>query len=85
MDSIAQYLPLLILLILGVLVCTGILILTTLLGPKNPLASKLDIYECGVKPVGEAHVPFSLQFYRVAVLFLLFDVEGVFFFPLAKG
>ena len=52
-------------------------------GPKNPIAVKLTTYECGVTPEGGAHSPFKSHFYLIAVLFLLFDVEAVFFFPWA--
>lgn len=77
------YLPIAILFIFALCVCGGILGITSLLGPKNPLASKLNPYECGVKPEGSARAPFHNRFYVVAVLFLLFDVEAAFFFPWA--
>jgi NADH-quinone oxidoreductase subunit A len=77
------YLPIAILLVFALCVCGGILGLTTLLGPKNPLPSKLNPYECGVKPEGSARAPFRNRFYMIAVLFLLFDVEAALFFPWA--
>lgn len=52
-------------------------------GPRNPIAVKLTTYECGVAPEGNARTPFKSHFYLIAVLFLLFDVEAVFFFPWA--
>ena len=78
-----EFLPIGILLIIALIVCAAIFVLTNLLGPKNPLASKLSVYECGVKPEGNARAPFKLGFYLIAVLFLLFDVEAAFFFPWA--
>lgn len=78
-----SFLPIGILLILALLVCGSIYTLTSLLGPKNPVASKLGTYECGVKPEGTARTPFRIQFYLIAVLFLLFDVEAAFFLPWA--
>lgn len=78
-----EFLPVAILLVVGLIVCVAIYLLTTLIGPNNPLASKLSVYECGVKPEGNARHPFKNQFYLIAVLFLLFDVEGAFFLPWA--
>lgn len=78
-----SFLPVAILLIYALIICAGIFLLTTVLGPKNPLASKLSVYECGVKPEGSARGPFKMHFYLIAVLFLLFDVEAAFFFPWA--
>ena len=78
-----SYLPIAILFVLAFCVCSGILILTTILGPKNPTPAKLKPYECGVLPEGSARTPFHNRFYVIAVLFLLFDVEAAFFFPWA--
>ena len=75
--------PLAVLLGLGGLVSAGLFLLPKILGPKNPVPSRLRTYECGVRPEGEAHAPFPSRFYLVAVLFLLFDVEVAFFFPWA--
>jgi NADH-quinone oxidoreductase subunit A len=77
------FLPIAILLVVGMATCAAIYGLSTLLGPKNPNASKLSVYECGVKPEGNARAPFKSRFYLIAVLFLLFDVEAAFFFPWA--
>lgn len=77
------YLPIAILFCAAVGLSLVILGLTTILGPKNPLPSKLSSYECGVVPEGTARQPFPHRFYRIAVLFLLFDVEAAFLLPLA--
>ena len=77
------FLPIAFLLLISLIVCGTIYALTSLLGPSNPLASKLSTYECGVKPEGNARSPFKSRFYLIAVLFLLFDVEAAFFFPWA--
>jgi NADH-quinone oxidoreductase subunit A len=47
------------------------------------LASALTAYECGVEPVGDARAPFSVKFYLVAMVFILFDVEAIFLYPWA--
>lgn len=53
------------------------------LGPKHPDPSKLSVYECGVPVTGDARQRFSVKFFIVAMIFLLFDVEVVFLFPWA--
>jgi len=77
------FLPIGVLLILGLVVAGAILALTTILGPNNPLPIKLMPYECGIKTQETARRPFKNRFYLIAVLFLLFDVEAAFFFPWA--
>ena len=61
----------------------AILAVSAWVGPKQPSSRKLSPYECGVAPVGSARGRFSVKFYLVAMLFILFDVEGIFFFPWA--
>lgn len=77
------YLPVLIILALGLAFSGSFLLLSALLGPKRPNASKESPYECGVPPIGEARQRFSVKFFLVAILFILFDVEAVFLFPWA--
>ncbi len=60
----------------------GVMIgLSLLLGPKNPTPEKLAPYECGMPAVGDARERHSVKFYLVAMLFVLFDLEAVFFYP----
>jgi NADH-quinone oxidoreductase subunit A len=70
-----------------VLVATGmagaILVLTHLLGPKRVGPRKNATYESGMEPVGDTRRRFSVRFYLIAVLFLVFDVEIVFLYPWA--
>jgi NADH-quinone oxidoreductase subunit A len=54
-----------------------------LLGMKKPRPEKLVPYECGMQPIGTARDRYSVKFYLVAMLFLLFDIEAVFLFPWA--
>jgi NADH-quinone oxidoreductase subunit A len=54
-----------------------------LLGPKNPTPEKLAPYECGMPAVGDARERHSVQFYLVAMIFLLFDIEIAFLYPWA--
>ena len=69
--------------LVGLGVGGAILLLTTLLGGSIPNKRKDMPFECGVPPVGSARHRFSVRFYLVAILFLLFDVEGIFFYPWA--
>lgn len=59
------------------------LLLTQLIGPRKRTAVKLMPYECGKDPVGGARDRFSIKFYTVAVIFLLFDIEVLFIVPFA--
>lgn len=76
-----EYIPVLILMAAGALVAGAASILSSLLGPKLRNAMKDQPFECGVPPVGDAQHRISVRFYLVAILFLLFDIEVVFFFP----
>jgi NADH-quinone oxidoreductase subunit A len=77
------YIPVLILMLIGMGLGGVILVASYLLGPKLPHPGKDTPFECGMPPVGDARHRFSVRFYLVAILFLLFDVEAIFFFPWA--
>jgi NADH-quinone oxidoreductase subunit A len=77
------YIPVLFLLLVGLAVGTAVLLLTTFLGAGIPNRRKNMPFECGVPGYGSSRNRFSVRFYLVAILFLLFDVEGIFFFPWA--
>ena len=78
-----QYLPVLILLGVGLGIGSLIILLSSFLGPKLKSSMKDTPFECGVPPLGDTKHRFSVRFYLVAILFLLFDVEAIFFFPFA--
>ncbi len=79
-----DYLPVLVMMSAGIAVGGAVLVITSLLGPKLPNRMKNSPVECGVPPVDSGkHKRVSVQFYLVAILFLLFDVETVFFYPWA--
>ena len=59
------------------------ILVTQLVGPRKRTATKLMPYECGKDPVGSARDRFSIKFYTVAVIFLLFDIEVLFMIPFA--
>ena len=78
---LGAYLPILVLVIIAVCFGMGSLIFSTLIGQKKPSKIKLAPYECGCEPVGSARERFSIKFYLIAMLFILFDIEAVFLYP----
>tara|TARA_A100001037_G_C14847809_1_gene499454 strand:+ start:113 stop:496 length:384 start_codon:yes stop_codon:yes gene_type:complete len=85
MDSqITEYVPILILGAVAVLFAVSTLIASVVFGKKGRRSPIKDTaYECGMLPVGEGNARFSVKFYLVAMLFILFDVEVVFLYPWA--
>jgi len=69
------------LLAVGFVVAT--IIISGLLGPKRKSVSKDKNFECGIESVGNARIPFSVKYFLVAILFVLFDVEVIFLYPWA--
>src|SRR5665647_282210 len=57
--------------------------LTHFLGPQRPSRAKLENFECGVESLGNARSPFSVKYFLIAILFVLFDVEVIFMYPWA--
>lgn len=83
-QSISDYTPVLLMFLLAIGFAIFLLALSWVLGRKsagNPV--KDTAYECGLPPVTEAHQRFSVKFYLVALLFVLFDIEVVFLYPWA--
>src|ERR1700749_2393989 len=78
-----SYIPVLILLLVGAGLGGVLLFVSWFLGPKLPNRRKNSPFECGMPPMGDARHRFSVRFYLVAILFLLFDVEAIFFYPWA--
>ncbi len=77
------FVPILILFILAVALTVGMVILSLVAGPKNPSAAKLAPYEGGVPQIEATPRRFPVKFLEVAMLFLIFDIETVAFFPWA--
>ncbi|MGH9894833.1 MAG: NADH-quinone oxidoreductase subunit A [bacterium] len=77
------YIPFLMLLGLACVAAASMIGLSYLLGPRRPTDVKERPYESGMPPLGTAHERFSIKFYLVAVLFILFDLETVFLIPWA--
>src|SRR5580765_2890199 len=79
----ASYLPLLLHFMIAFAVAGAIVTLSWLIGQHKPTRAKMSPYECGVARVGDARQRFSVKFYLVGMLFILFDVEAVFLYPWA--
>ncbi len=81
---ISEYLPILLHIMVAIGFAVGALVLSVLLGKAGKRTSiKNSAYECGMLPQGEAQPRFSVKFYLVAMLFILFDLEIVFMYPWA--
>lgn len=78
-----DYLPIAVLVLLSTGLAVAAVLIGHLFGPKRPTAAKLSPYESGMNPIGSATRRFPVRFYLVAVLFILFDIEVVFFLPWA--
>jgi NADH-quinone oxidoreductase subunit A len=79
-----DYLPILILLILGFLFAAVSFVASALLAPKKrPTAAKIAPYECGIVPEIEPPTRFPVRFYLIAMIFIIFDIEIVFLYPWA--
>ena len=80
---IASYIPIFIFILIAISLPVVGLAVGSLIRPSNPYAGKLTPYECGVDPEGDARDRFSIRFYIIAILFVVFDVETIFLFPWA--
>lgn len=78
-----NYFPILILAVVAVVLAFVLLTLSKILGPFRPNKTKLNPYESGMDPVGEARDRYSISFYLVAMEFIVFDLEVVFIYPWA--
>ena len=79
------FIPVLIMIGLGVGFSAGNVLLSQFIGPSNPSPEKSAPYECGMPAVGDARERQSVKFYLVAMIFLLFDIEVAFLYPWAMA
>jgi NADH-quinone oxidoreductase subunit A len=77
------YSPILVAILFAVGFALVFLALAMFMGPKHETAEKLAPFECGSEPIGSPRVRFSVKFYQVAILFLVFDIESAFLYPWA--
>jgi len=81
--SLMDYAPIAVMFIVAAGFGASQILVTQLIGPRKRTATKLMPYECGKDPVGSARDRYSIKFYTVAVIFLLFDIEVLFMVPFA--
>lgn len=78
-----DYLPIVLQAIFAIVLVGGLILATTMLGPKRKTADKLVNFESGIEAQGNARQPMAVKYFIVAILFVLFDVEVIFFYPYA--
>lgn len=81
--GLADYLPILLMLVLAAGFVGMTMFVTHLLGPNRKTKVKLESFECGIESKGNARMPFHIKYFLVAILFVLFDVEVIFMYPWA--
>src|SRR5579872_5907749 len=82
-SGLHEYAPLLLQLLVAIFLAGLLVTLSLAIGWRRPNRAKLQPYECGMEPTGDARQPFSVKFYLVAMVFILFDVEAIFLYPWA--
>jgi NADH-quinone oxidoreductase subunit A len=80
-EFLKDYLPIIIFLIIALGLSCAFVVVNLILSPKHPDPEKLSAYECGFDPYEDARNNFDVRFYLIALLFLLFDLETIFFLP----
>src|SRR4030043_2440443 len=78
-----EYIPIFIFFVVAVGFALVTLFLSAIFGKRKITPQKMIPYECGMDPIGEARKRFSVRFYIVAMLFIVFDIEAVFLYPWA--
>jgi NADH-quinone oxidoreductase subunit A len=78
-----NYIPAFIFVLVALAIPAVTLVIAKAVRPDNPSAAKLSAYECGIDPVDNARGRYTVRFYIVAILFVVFDVETIFLFPWA--
>jgi NADH-quinone oxidoreductase subunit A len=81
--TLIQYAPVVLMFFVAAGFVGVTMVATHLLGPKRKTKVKLESFECGIEPQGNARVPFNIKYFLVAILFVLFDIEVIFMYPWA--
>ena len=79
----SNYIPIVIFFIIAFLFPTVTLLIAKLVRPDSPEVAKLRPYECGVEPLSDSRGRYTVRFYIIAILFVIFDIETIFLFPWA--
>ena len=77
------YIPIFIFLVVAILFPIVTIVFAKLIRPSAPFAVKLEAYECGIKAASDSRGRYTVRFYIIAILFVIFDVETIFLFPWA--
>jgi NADH-quinone oxidoreductase subunit A len=83
MELALKYLPVIVLFLLAVMIPIIMLAVAGVTGPRQPSPRKMTPFESGIESVGDTRHRFSVRFFLVALLFIIFDIEAVFIFPWA--
>jgi NADH-quinone oxidoreductase subunit A len=78
--ALSNYIPVALILVVAVAMGIGMVLSGRLVGPQKPTRVKQETYECGIETIGPARIRFPIKFGLVALLFLAFDLEGIFLF-----
>lgn len=82
-ENLNPYAPLLVHILVAMALSGALILASTFVGWRRPGRVKMQAYECGITPEGDARAPISVKFYLVAMVFILFDVEAIFLYPWA--
>jgi NADH-quinone oxidoreductase subunit A len=82
-NNLSDYLPIFFMFIAAMAFIVISMFATHALGPKKQSKIKQDAFECGIESQGDARTPFSIKYFLIAILFVLFDVEVIFMYPWA--
>ena len=78
-----DYLPIAMMFVVAIGFVLFTMFITHILGPRRQSKIKLDTFECGIESQGNSRLPFSIKYFLIAILFVLFDVEVIFMYPWA--
>jgi len=82
-SELGTYVPLMVMILVGIIFGASNILLTEWLGPRRTTKEKKSTYESGMEPVKTARERFTVKFYLVAMMFILFDIEVIFMYPWA--
>ncbi len=80
---LSRYYPIFIFMVVALLFPVATIIVAKLIRPAAPFVTKLEAYECGIKAASDSRGRYTVRFYIIAILFVIFDVETIFLFPWA--
>lgn len=82
-STAVNYIPIIFQILVALGFVVGTMVVTHLIGPRRKTSDKLTTFEAGIESKGNARQPFSIKYFLVAILFVLFDVEVIFMYPWA--